>query len=88
MITDINRDEKEFGIDYFHSNLLVSKDYKHFLSNGWIWNPVDCISYFNIEEFLKEYEKCQVCVINEYISGYNWDRPIVFIDNKRFACMR
>lgn len=85
MITDINRDEKEFGIDYFHSNLLVSKDYKHFLSNGWIWNPVDCISYFNIEEFLKEYEKCQVCVINEYISGYNWDRPIVFIDNKRFV---
>ncbi|MEI0605764.1 hypothetical protein R4K48_02245 [Brachyspira pulli] len=85
MITDTNRDEEKFSIDYFHSNLLVSKDYKYFLSNGWIWNPVDCISYFNIEEFLKEYEKCQVCVINEYISGYNWDRPLTFINNKIFV---
>ena len=85
MITDTNRDEEKFSIDYFHSNLLVSKDYKHFLSNGWIWNPVDCISYFNIEEFLKEYEKCQVDVINEYISGYNWDRPLTFINNKIFV---
>ena len=85
IITDTNRDEEKFSIDYFHSNLLVSKDYKHFLSNGWIWNPVDCISYFNIEEFLKEYEKCQVCVINEYISGYNWDRPVAFIDDKKIV---
>ncbi|MEI0747371.1 hypothetical protein [Brachyspira pulli] len=85
MITDTNRDEEKFSIDYFHSNLLVSKDYKYFLSNGWIWNPVDCISYFNIEEFLKEYEKCQVDVVNEYISGYNWDRPLTFIDNKIFV---
>ena len=85
MITDTNRDEEKFSIDYFHSNLLVSKDYKYFLSNGWIWNPVDCISYFNIEEFLKEYEKCQVCVINEYISGYNWDRPVAFIDDKKIV---
>ena len=85
MITDTNRDEEKFGIDYFHSNLLVSKDYKYFLSNGWIWNPVDCISYFNIEEFLKEYEKCQVDVVNEYISGYNWDRPLTFINNKIFV---
>ncbi|WP_300756171.1 hypothetical protein [uncultured Brachyspira sp.] len=85
MITDINRDEKEFGIDYFHSNLLVSKDYKHFLSNGWVWNPIDCIRYFNIEEFLREYEKCQTDVVNKYISGYNWDRPLTFIDNKRFV---
>ena len=85
MITDTNRDEEKFSIDYFHSNLLVSKDYKHFLSNGWIWNPVDCISYFNIDEFLKEYEKCQVDVVNEYISGYNWDRPLTFINNKIFV---
>ena len=85
MITDINRDEKEFGIDYFHSNLLVSKDYKHFLSNGWVWNPIDCIRYFNIEEFLREYEKCQTDVVNKYISGYNWNRPLTFIDNKKFV---
>ncbi|WP_297297714.1 hypothetical protein [uncultured Brachyspira sp.] len=85
MITDTNRDEEKFSIDYFHSNLLVSKDYKHFLSNGWIWNPVDCISYFNIDEFLKEYEKCQVDVVNEYISGYNWDRPVAFIDDKKIV---
>lgn len=40
MITNTNRDEEKFAIDYFHSNLLVSKDYKHFLSNGWVWNPM------------------------------------------------
>ena len=85
MITDTNRDEKEFGIDYFHSNLLVSKDYKYFLSNGWVWSPIDAISYFNIEEFLKEYEKCQADVVNKYISGYNWDRPLAFINNKKFV---
>ncbi|MEI0477379.1 hypothetical protein [Brachyspira pulli] len=85
MITYTNRDEEKFGIDYFHSNLLVSKDYKYFLSNGWVWNPVDSINYFNIDEFLKEYEKCQVDVVNEYISGYNWDRPLTFINNKIFV---
>ena len=85
MITDINRDEEKLGIDYFHSNLLVSKDYKHFLSNGWVWNPIDAISYFYIDDFLKKYEKCQVDVVNEYISGYNWDRPAAFIDNNRFV---
>ena len=85
MITDINRDEEKFGIDYFHSNLLVSKDYKYFLSNGWVWNPVDCISCFKIDEFLKGYEKCHTDVVNKYISGYNWDRPLTFIDNKRFV---
>ena len=85
MITDTNRDEEKFSIDYFHSNLLVSKDYKYFLSNGWVWNPVDSINYFNIDEFLKEYEKCQVDVVNEYISGYNWDRPLTFINNKIFV---
>ncbi|CRF32632.1 hypothetical protein BRSU_0922 [Brachyspira suanatina] len=24
-------------------------------------------------------------VVNEYISGYNWDRPLAFIDNNRFV---
>ena len=26
-----------------------------------------------------------MCVINEYISGYNWDRPLTFINNKIFV---
>ena len=34
---------------------------------------------------MKEYEKCQVDIVNEYISGYNWDRPVAFIDNNTFV---
>lgn len=66
-------------IDYFHSLLHISPDGKHFLSNGWIWQPSDNIMCFEIERFLKEYETCGEHI--EYYRGYAWDRPCAFVGN-------
>jgi hypothetical protein len=40
-------------VDYFHSLLHVSPDSRHFLSNGWVWSPVDVV-------------ECEVFPRNEY----------------------
>ena len=70
-------------IDYFHSLLHVSPDGKHFLSNGWIWHPVDHIRCFETARFLKEYESCEAQTA--YYSGYAWDRPCTFVGNDGFV---
>ena len=66
-------------IDYFHSLLYISPDGKHFLSNGWIWQPADNIMCFEMERFLKEYEPCGESI--EYYRGHAWDRPCAFVGN-------
>jgi hypothetical protein len=70
-------------LDYFHSTLHIAPDGKNFLSNGWVWSPVDNIRGFNVEEFFSKYELCSFGI--EYAHGYNWDRPCTFIDNDTFA---
>lgn len=70
-------------LDYFHSSLHISPDGKNFLSNGWVWAPVDNIRCFNVEEFFIEYELCSFGI--DYANGYNWDRPCTFIDNNVFV---
>lgn len=72
-------------LDYFHSQLTVSPDGRHFLSNGWVWQPYDQLYLFNTEAFLKSYELCRVYADTELSSGYNWDRPCTFIDNNTFV---
>jgi hypothetical protein len=69
--------------DYFHSLLHVSPDNKSFLSNGWIWSPVDIITAYGVERFLKEYEPAGRNI--DFGGGYNWDRPCAFIDNDLFV---
>lgn len=68
--------------DYFHSSLLVSPDEKHFTSNGWVWSPYDVITVYSIEKFLKEFEMSHTAINFEPVDGYNWDRPLCWIDNK------
>ena len=75
--------ESENYLDYFHSSLHISPDGKNFLSNGWVWSPVDNIRCFNVEEFFSKYELCSFGI--EYANGYNWDRPCAFIDNDTFV---
>ncbi len=70
-------------IDYFHSLLLVSPDSRHFLSNGWVWAPVDVVRVFSAEAFLTGYEPTSIPVATAF--GYNWDRPCVFIDDRTFV---
>ena len=76
--TSPKREVKNY-IDYFHSLLHVSPDSKYFLSNGWIWHPVDNIKCFETERFFKEYETCGESI--EYYRGYAWDRPCTFVGN-------
>lgn len=71
-------EEKNY-IDYFHSLLHLSPGGKHFLSNGWVWQPSDNIMCFETDRFLKEYETCGESI--EYYRGYAWDRPCAFVGN-------
>lgn len=68
--------------DYFHSSLLVSPDAKHFTSNGWVWSPCDVITVYTIEKFLKGFEMSHTAISFEPVDGYNWDRPLCWIDDK------
>lgn len=77
--------EQKNYLDYFHSQLIVSPDGKHFLSNGWVWQPYDLIYLFATEEFLESYELCYIYANSGFSSGYNWDRPCAFIDNNTFV---
>ena len=67
--------------DYFHSSLLISPDAKNFTSNGWVWQPCDVITVYSIERFLKEFETSHTAINFEPVDGYNWDRPLCWIDN-------
>jgi hypothetical protein len=75
--------ERRNYIDYFHSLLHVSPDSRHFLSNGWVWSPVDIVRVFSTEAFLSGYEPTGVPVDAAF--GYNWDRPCAFIDDRTFV---
>lgn len=67
--------------DYFHSSLLVSPDAEYFTSNGWVWQPCDVITVYPINRFLQEFEMSHIFVDFAPVDGYNWDRPLCWIDN-------
>lgn len=52
--------------DFFHSRLEISPDNKYLLSKGWVWQPFDYISLFDIEE----------CMHNPYkLDKFSYSRP-------------
>ena len=75
-------------LDYFLGRLHVAPDNRHFVSSGWAWSPVDFLYVWEVESFHKAYEPS-----GQYLeqpedfegSGYVFDRPSCFIDNKHFA---
>ena len=71
--------------DYFHSKLHISPDGSHFISNGWFWGPMDALSLFSVDDFLKNYELSFKMLYFDVTSGYNWDRPLCWIDNQTIA---
>ncbi|WP_433797290.1 hypothetical protein [Actinoplanes sp. CA-252034] len=75
--------EQKNYVDYFHSLLHVSPDSRHFLSNGWVWSPVDVVRVFSTEAFLTGFEPTGVSVSTAF--GYNWDRPCTFVDDRTFV---
>jgi hypothetical protein len=77
----VNYETNSNYFDYLHSSLLISPDAKHFSSNGWVWGPYDIITVYSIEKFLKEFEMSHTSINFEPVDGYNWDRPLCWIDN-------
>ncbi|MDQ3634207.1 MAG: hypothetical protein M3405_06815 [Acidobacteriota bacterium] len=67
--------------DYFHSSLLMSPDAKHFTSNGWVWSPYDIITVYQTEKFIQEFEMSNTKINFEIVDGYNWDRPLCWVNN-------
>lgn len=81
-IVDYDTDQNYF--DYFHSSILVSPDFSKFTSNGWIWQPWDIITVYEIEKFLGSFEAAHFEIeIGDFgeRGGYNWDRPLCWIDS-------
>lgn len=72
-------------LDYFHSQLYVAPDQEHFVVNGWHWAPFDQIWSWNIKQFLTEYELAGRGLSVIEVNGYNWDRPLCFVDNQTIA---
>jgi hypothetical protein len=70
-------------IDYFHSRLDVSPAGSTFLSNGWVWQPMDLVRAYRVDAFLAAYDPSGVSVDAAF--GYNWDRPATFIDEDTFV---
>jgi hypothetical protein len=66
--------------DYFHSSLCVSPNEKYFASNGWVWGPYDVITVYSIDEFLSRYELAHTSINLDPVDGYNWDRPMCWLD--------
>ena len=78
----VDYDTKTKYFDYFHSKLYISPNHKNFISNGWIWQPYDTITAYSIKEFLEKYELSNKVVEFEPTTGYNWDRPVCWINDE------
>jgi len=80
-----NRDETIEDLDYFQSLLYISPNGKQFLGNGWVWSPYDIITLYTINDFLKGYESSSSFLNFIDSSGYNWDRPLCWLNNQLIA---
>jgi hypothetical protein len=74
--------------DYFHCGLSVAPGSESFISNGWHWHPRGQITWYSIEEFLRNFEPSHVDMeltddVDSEDAGYqlSWDRPLCWIDN-------
>jgi hypothetical protein len=76
-------DESENYCDFFHSRLHVSPNSKTFLSNGWMWSPVDNIVAYDVGDFFRTFDPGGART--EFGGGYNWDRPCAFVDDDTFV---
>ncbi len=85
VITSPSIDESENYLDFFHSRLHVSPNSKSFLSNGWMWSPVDNLIAYDFKDFLRTFDPGGAST--EFGGGYNWDRPCTFIDDDTFVAI-
>lgn len=48
--------------DFFHSRLEISPGGRYLISKGWVWHPVDMITFYTIEDCLKNPLLLDECV--------------------------
>lgn len=85
LLTERNVEKKTNYYDYFHSSLAVSPGFSRFTSNGWFWGPYDQITVYAVSDFLAAYEMSHLEIGFEPVDGYNWDRPMCWIDETTIA---
>lgn len=74
------------SLDYFHSRLHLAPDASYVISNGWVWSPFDCLYQFRIQDLLTRVDDCSRPLTSPVsTSGYNWDRPLCFLDSSTIA---
>lgn len=78
-------EEDEKKLDYFHSSIQLSPNKDEFLSNGWMWSPFDIIYRFKLEDLHQAKWKSAQYVEIPPTTGYNWDRPLCWINNNLIA---
>ncbi len=84
-VVEYSKEGSENYLDYFHSSLCISPDERHFISNGWVWSPYDVMYFWKIEDFIKGFESTLNNLDILARSGYNWDRPLCWIDSENIA---
>lgn len=78
-------EEADKKLDYFHSSIQLSPNKEEFLSNGWMWSPFDIIYRFKLEDLHQAKWKNAQYVEIPPTTGYNWDRPLCWINNNLIA---
>jgi len=78
--------ENDKYVDYFHSKLQISPNNTWIISNGWVWHPVAILKGWNLQNWknINAYEVETNAVVDEYIGGYSWDRPLAWISENEF----
>ena len=77
--------ERESELDYFYGELHMSPDRGTFVSGGWVWSPYDILMAWSVADYIAGPETAGRSFSEPTRSGYNWDRPVAFVDNDTVA---
>ncbi len=84
-VTTEGSEDDAAELDYFHGRLVVSPDGLSFVSGGWVWTPYDMLMTWTVAEYLASPESEGRSFEEPMTSGYNWDRPLAFVDDTTVA---
>ena len=77
--------DEEPLLDYFYGELHMSPDRSTFISGGWVWAPYDILMAWSVTGYITDPESSGRSFEEPMTSGYNWDRPLAFVDNDTVA---
>ena len=82
---EIDADKDLHHLDYFHASIEISPGGRTLVSNGWVWQPFDVRMTWVFDDFMGSYEPCGLALDGPMTSGYNWSRPLCFVDETHVA---